>query len=96
MSDYPKITKEHIESIIKSDQYHDFQDTTLTLCVLKLKNGATITGESYSVSPENFNAQTGREESYKKAIAKLWEFEGYLLKQKMYEFQLGLEKDIGM
>lgn len=91
-----KLTKEYIQSLIISDQYHTFEGTTLTLCVLKTKNGATITGESYAARPEDFNTVTGQEESYKKAFQTLWDFEGYLLKQKLYEFQKSLETDIGM
>ena len=93
---HPKLTKEYLQSLIISDQYHTFEGTTLTLCVLKLKNGATITGESYSARIEDFNAVTGQEESYKKAFQTLWDFEGYLLKQKIYEFDLSLRTDIGM
>lgn len=96
MTKLVKLTKEYIQSLIRSDQYHTFDGTTLTLCVLKIKNGATITGESYAARPEDFNEQIGQEESYKKAFKTLWDFEGYLLKQKLYEFQKGLETDIGM
>jgi len=32
----------------------------LTFCVLVLKNGFTVTGESACASPENFNADIGR------------------------------------
>src|SRR5574337_850081 len=32
----------------------------LTFCVLILRNGFTVTGESACVSPENFNAEIGR------------------------------------
>lgn len=52
----------------------------LTFCVLVLKNGFTVTGESACVSPENFNAQIGREVARENAINKVWMLEGYLLK----------------
>jgi len=32
----------------------------LTFCVLMLRNGFTVTGESACVSPENFDAEIGR------------------------------------
>jgi len=43
----------------------------LTFCVLVLRNGFTVTGESACVSPENFNAEIGRRIAREKAIDKL-------------------------
>lgn len=94
--EYPKITVEHLNSIIKKDQYHTFDGNTLTICVLTLKNGTVVTGESACVSPENFCMKTGQEIAYKNAFEKLWSLEGYLLKEKIYEFDQGLKTDIGM
>lgn len=56
----------------------------LTLCVLVLANGFTVTGESACASPENFNAELGRKLARAKAIDKVWAFEGYLLKEKLH------------
>lgn len=44
----------------------------LTFCVLVLRNGHTVTGESYCADPVKFNADTGRIEARKVAIDKLW------------------------
>lgn len=44
----------------------------LTLCVLVLQNGHTVTGDSYCADPAKFDAQRGRDEARKVAIAKLW------------------------
>lgn len=57
----------------------------LTFCVLVLKNGFTVTGESACASPENFNAEIGRKIARENAINKIWMLEGYLLKQKLSE-----------
>ncbi|HCD4414278.1 TPA: Gp49 family protein [Salmonella enterica subsp. enterica serovar Oslo] len=57
----------------------------LTFCVLVLKNGFTVTGESACASPENFDAEIGRKVARKKALEKIWPLEGYLLKQKLSE-----------
>lgn len=48
----------------------------LTFCVLVLKNGFTVTGESACASPENFDAEIGRQN----AVAKLWPLMGYELR----------------
>lgn len=44
----------------------------LTFCVLVLRNGHTVTGESHCQDPEKFNAETGRTEARKDAINKMW------------------------
>ena len=53
----------------------------LTFCVLTLKNGFTVTGESACASPENFNAEIGRKIARENAVNKIWPLEGYLLKE---------------
>ncbi|MBU9184368.1 hypothetical protein KTD12_20085 [Burkholderia multivorans] len=58
----------------------------LTFCVLVLRNGFTVTGESACASPENFDAEIGRKIARQNAIAKIWSLEGYLLKQRLYEY----------
>ncbi|EBK9872106.1 hypothetical protein DYD89_20570 [Salmonella enterica] len=55
----------------------------LTICVLVLRNGFTVTGESACVSPKNFDAEIGRKAARQKAIDKIWTLEGYLLKEKL-------------
>lgn len=57
----------------------------LTFCVLELRNGFTVTGESACASPENFDAEIGRKIARENARQKIWPLEGYLLKQKLYE-----------
>lgn len=58
---------------------------TLTFCVLILKNGFTVTGESACASPENFDPEIGRKIAYENARNKIWQLEGYLLKEKLYQ-----------
>ena len=55
----------------------------LTFCVLVLKNGFTVTGESYCVSPENFDAELGRRIARQNAVQKIWPLMGYALKDKL-------------
>lgn len=57
----------------------------LTFCVLVLRNGFTVTGESACASPENFDADIGRLIARQNAIQKIWPLEGYLLKQSLSE-----------
>ena len=53
----------------------------LTFCVLVLKNGFTVSGESACASPENFNPITGETVARANAVSKIWPLEGYLLKE---------------
>ena len=57
----------------------------LTFCVLVLRNGFTVTGESACASPENFDAELGRKIARQNAINKVWPLMGYHLKQKLAE-----------
>ncbi|MBX4818479.1 hypothetical protein C2U62_06195 [Klebsiella michiganensis] len=57
----------------------------LTICVLVLRNGFTVTGESACASPENFDHEIGRKIARDNAVNKIWMLEGYLLKQKLSE-----------
>lgn len=55
----------------------------LTFCVLVLRNGFTVTGESACASPENFNAEIGRKIARENAISKCWPLMGYALKERL-------------
>ena len=77
----PRVTPDHIESVIVSEQYHVFAGTTFTACLLELKNGYTVLGESACASPENYNAEIGRKIARDNAKNKIWQLEGYLLKE---------------
>ncbi len=56
----------------------------LTFCVLVLRNGFTVTGESACASPENFDAELGRKIARENAKQKLWSLLGYELKCRLH------------
>ena len=56
----------------------------LTFCVLVLRNGFTVTGESACASPENFDAELGRKIARQNAVSKMWPLMGYALKEKLH------------
>ena len=70
----------------------------LTFCVLVLRNGLTVTGESACASPENFDAEIGRKIARQNAVAKIWPLMGYELKAKLAaadnDFPLGKACDL--
>lgn len=57
----------------------------LTFCVLVLRNGYTVTGESACASPENFDAELGCKIARQNAINKTRPLMGYALKCKLTE-----------
>jgi hypothetical protein len=59
----------------------------LTFCVLVLKNGFTVTGESACASPENFDAELGRKIARENAVNKCWPLMGYALKEQLFYIQ---------
>ena len=53
----------------------------LTVCVLVLRNGVTVTGECACASPENFDAEIGRKIARQNAVNKVM---GYALKAQLH------------
>jgi len=60
----------------------------LTFCVLVLRNGFTVTGESACASPENFDAEIGRKIARANAVQKIWPLMGYELKQRLHSNEI--------
>ena len=100
----PRITPSHIDSKVKHVYYHSplaaidpkqaMDEKTyqtlrcLTFCTIVMENGFTVTGESACASPENFDPFIGQEIAFKNAREKIWQLEGYLLKEKLYQAEL--------
>ena len=81
----PRITPEQVDAAIIGEDYHVFPGTTVTISLLKLENGFTVTGESACASPENFDAEIGRKIARAQARDKIWALMGYALRQKLHE-----------
>lgn len=81
----PRLKPEDIDATIAASDFHVFPGTTTTVCLLKLRNGFSVTGESACVSPENFDAEIGRQIAYGNARQKIWQLEGYLLADKVHQ-----------
>ncbi len=92
----PRVTPADIEAAIvaeygftageaaypKGAPYHESLDL-LTFCVLVLRNGFTVTGESACASPENFDAVIGYKIARENAKQKIWPLMGYALKDRL-------------
>lgn len=81
----PRITPAHIDGRIQGEDYHVFPGTTVTVCLLHLANGFTVTGESACASPENFDPELGRQIARRNAREKIWSLEGYLLRDRLHQ-----------
>lgn len=79
----PRITPEIVDSKIKSEAYHTFPGTTVTVCLLTLENGFSVTGESAAASPENYDKEIGDRIARENARDKIWALEAYLLREKL-------------
>jgi len=80
----PRISPDDLDARIIGELYHRFPGTTLTVCCLILENGFTVTGEAAAVSPENFDEEIGRKIARAEARDKIWQLEGYLLRERLY------------
>lgn len=80
-----KVTVASIDARIDSVSYHRIPNSTMTICVIRMVNGFTVTGESACVDPAAFNKKMGEEIAYDNAFEKLWALEGYLLSERLYQ-----------
>lgn len=55
----------------------------LTLCVIKMKNGFTVVGESSCADPANFDKYVGEQLAFENAKKKMWPLLGFRLKDQM-------------
>lgn len=79
----PKIWPADVDGAIADTAYHLFPSTLLTVCVLTLKNGFTVTGESACADKGNFNAEMGRTIAHRNARDKIWAYLGFQLRTKL-------------
>jgi hypothetical protein len=90
----PRLTPDLIEATINGEYFFTAADgahgapllpgmDTFTICVLVLRNGFIVTGESAPASPQNYDPELGRKIARQKAKDKIWAFEGYALRNKL-------------
>lgn len=102
----PRVTEKQLDANIKSVRYlnagyacntssvgvsADSPLHLLTFCILTLRNGFTVTGESACVSPENYDEEIGRRIAYANAKQKVWALMGYALRDCQHRDQAILD-----
>lgn len=80
----PRVTEDRIKAVIVGETFARLTGT-LTVCVLTLANGFTVTGESACASPENYDQDIGEHYARKDAERRIWPLEGYLLRQQLHD-----------
>ena len=86
----PRITAEHVDASIVGRQVTLIPNTMITVAVLTLYNGFTVTGVNNGpVDPENFDAEIGAGLAISAARDQIWLLEGYLLADRLYRAKGG-------
>lgn len=94
-----RITPTDLEDFILSEHYINAGDTVttvipmqsavslglLTICVLVLKNGFTVTGKSACAFPENYNREIGEQIARNNAVEEIWPLLGFMLRDELHE-----------
>ena len=78
-----RVTLDALKANIVKEEFHVFPGSQLTVCVLTLQNGFTVTGESACADPAMFNEEIGQKIARENAERKIWPLMGYALKEEM-------------
>lgn len=84
----PRLTPAHIDGAIRKIHYHRVPDTTLTVCALILQNGFSVVGHSAAASDSNFDEEIGKKIAFDNARQQIWQYEGYLLKERIHNGEI--------
>ncbi len=90
-----KLTDEYIASCIVKDEAFKIGAKT-TLVVLTLKNGFEVVGTSACVDPSAYDQKTGEHYARERALAKVWELEGYMLQSHGDTPELSCHGELGL
>ena len=78
-----RLTPALIDAAIVKEDFYVFPGTTMTVCLLTLRNGFHVVGHSSPVSPGNFDVGLGRKISRDNARREIWALEGYLMRARL-------------
>ena len=83
-----RVTLYSLKANIAKEEFHVFPGSQLTVCVLTLLNGFTVTGESACADPAMFNKEIGQKIARENAERKIWPLMGYALKEEMMKAEM--------
>ena len=92
----PRVTLDDIKAAIAEEHYglaDEYADGVvghpalglMTLCFLVMKNGFVVVGKSAPASPDNFDAELGKQFAYEDAVRQLWPLMGFHLRSLLHE-----------
>ena len=73
------------EKIRSVEYWNPTSSPGVTIANVVLDNGFSVIGKSGAADPKNFNVYLGRKFAVQDAVRKIWELEGYLLKERMFQ-----------
>ena len=80
----PRVTQDMITAAIMHVDYLTLPDTQITVCAITLRNGAKVLGHNYgAIDPARHSWEQGRQAAYDMAREKIWELEGYALRERL-------------
>ena len=83
-------TKEALEQKLASVSFLRVGETT-TVCSLTLDSGFVVVGQSACIDPKAFDCTIGCDLAREDALNKLWELEGYHVKETLYAAKMAQE-----
>lgn len=78
------LNEDTIKQRIKKVRYEivDLEEgPRLTLCFITMRGGFVVTGQSACINTEDFNRVFGERYAFENGFEKLWELEGYRIKE---------------
>ena len=79
-----RVTPDMITAAIVSSDFHVLPDTQITVCTITLRNGTKVLGYNYgAIDPARQDWAQGRQAAYDMAREKVWELEGYALRERL-------------
>lgn len=80
------VNESKLKENIKAVDFYVHPGSQLTVCVITLLNGYTVTGESACADPKMFKKEVGEAFAFAAAERKIWPLLGYVLKQELFFF----------
>lgn len=82
-----RIHESHIMDLIANSKYEIFESANApcVVVIMTLPNGYSLAESSACVDPANYDREIGIESCKNALKRKVWAYEGYLAKQRLYE-----------
>lgn len=79
-----RVSESKLKANISKADFYVHPGSQLTICIITLLNGFTVTGQSACADPKMFNEEIGEKFAFADAERKIWPLLGYALKQELF------------